>query len=414
MPSQSNQRHIVFLQGMPCNFFSEVARNLDKIGCKTTGINLCLGDWFFWNGKNKINYRGTLGNWRCFIHDFLAQNHVSDVVLLGEQRNYHKVAIEEAHKLGVFVAVTDFGYLRPDWITLEEDGMNGNSKFPKDMDLILKLSENLPEVDLTPKYEDSNFRMSVGDITYNLLNMFDLWFFPKYIKSDNRPNFIWYLLLSIKRLIKVKFMQQTVEGTLQKIFLQKKKLFILPLQLDHDFAIMSYSNFSGMYEVIAKVIKSFAKNSDENAILLIKAHPLDMGKNNWQKIIDDMKLEYKTIANRVYFVDGGNLGEMLPHAYGVIVVNSTSGIQALLSGCAVKTLGTAIYDIKGLTFDGELDEFWQSNLKPNKVFVSRFINLLVNTTQIKGVFFASPGSTIAINSTVNRLFNRHVGKFYAN
>ena len=32
------------------------------------------------------------------------------------------------------VAVTDFGYLRPDWIVLERDGMGAESRFPRDPD----------------------------------------------------------------------------------------------------------------------------------------------------------------------------------------------------------------------------------------------------------------------------------------
>ena len=48
---------------------------------------------------------------------------ITDLVLLGEQRPYHRPAIALARARGIAVAVTDFGYLRPDWVVLERDGM---------------------------------------------------------------------------------------------------------------------------------------------------------------------------------------------------------------------------------------------------------------------------------------------------
>lgn len=125
--------HFVFLQGMPSPFFSRVGQELSARGCKVTGINLSFGDWYFWCGENTVNYRGSVAQWPSFIGDFFDRESVTDLVLLGEQRTYHKDAIALAKLRNIRVSVTDFGYLRPDWITLEQDGMSGNSLFPKSM-----------------------------------------------------------------------------------------------------------------------------------------------------------------------------------------------------------------------------------------------------------------------------------------
>ena len=53
------------------------------------------------------------------------------------------MAIEAAKARGVAVIVTDYGYLRPDWITLERDGMGGNSLFPRDPAEIRRLAKGL-------------------------------------------------------------------------------------------------------------------------------------------------------------------------------------------------------------------------------------------------------------------------------
>ena len=64
-------------------------------------------------------------DWYDYIEKFYDEKEVTDIVLVGEQRKYHKEAIEAAGKRGIRVIVTDFGYLRPDWIALEQDGMHG-------------------------------------------------------------------------------------------------------------------------------------------------------------------------------------------------------------------------------------------------------------------------------------------------
>ena len=65
-------------------------------------------------------------------------------MLLGEQRPYHRAAIAAAQARGIAVTVTDFGYLRPDWIMLERDGMGAESRFPRDPAAILRAGRGLP------------------------------------------------------------------------------------------------------------------------------------------------------------------------------------------------------------------------------------------------------------------------------
>jgi capsular polysaccharide export protein len=57
---------------------------------------------------------------------------VTHVLLLGENRRYHRQAVDIALALGIQVVVNDFGYIRPDWITFERNGMSGGSLFPRD------------------------------------------------------------------------------------------------------------------------------------------------------------------------------------------------------------------------------------------------------------------------------------------
>ena len=79
-----------------------------------------------------VDFTGRPAAWPAYVAAFLDRHRITDIVLLGEQRDCHQAAIEAAHRRGIAVTVTDFGYFRPDWITLERDAMGGASRFPRD------------------------------------------------------------------------------------------------------------------------------------------------------------------------------------------------------------------------------------------------------------------------------------------
>jgi capsular polysaccharide export protein len=43
------------------------------------------------------------------------------------------------------VICTELGYLRPDWLTVEYDGMSTYSRFPRDPSAIRELARQFPE-----------------------------------------------------------------------------------------------------------------------------------------------------------------------------------------------------------------------------------------------------------------------------
>ena len=153
MTDASVRKHFLFLQGPISPFFHRLGVLLRGRGHGVRRINLCQGDAIFWP-EPATDFTGRAEEWPGFIQAFLADHAITDLVLLGEQRVYHRAAIAAAHALGIAVTVTDFGYLRPDWIILERDGMNRDSRFPKDPATILAMAEGLPPVDPDQRYPD--------------------------------------------------------------------------------------------------------------------------------------------------------------------------------------------------------------------------------------------------------------------
>ena len=400
--------HFLFLQGMPSAFFTRVARGLERRGCRTTGINLCMGDRLFWRGQRAVDYRGTLEDWPAFIDAFLAREAVTDLVLLGEQRSYHRVAITAAQARGVRVTVTDFGYLRADWITLERDGMTGRSRFPKTLTAIRQLASAAPAPDLTPRYTDSALRMALGDLSCNFCNLVFWWRYPHYRQSDQRPHPLRYFPAVGWRLLKGRVGAGRTRSRVSSLLEGKAPYFILPLQLEHDFQIVAYSPFSTLLEPLRQVTGSFAAHRAPGTRLVVKLHPWDPGLRNWRSIVDRLAREHG-VSEHVDYLGGGDLDALLRGARGMVTVNSTSGLRALQLGCPVKALGQAIYDIEGLSFQGPLDEFWTRAEAPDPANVQAFAGALAATIQLRGVFFSEPGLSAAVDKAVERLHAGMVG-----
>ncbi len=410
---------------MPSPFFRRIAETLVGRGCGVSAITLCFGDWYFWHAPGQVKgtgagldmslpstaYRGRASRWASFLAAYIKQHHVTDLVLLGEQRDYHKVAVAVAKIHGVRVTVTDFGYLRSDWITLERDGMGGNSVFPRSLGEITALAETAPAVNLAGQYGDNFWAMAKGDLIYSFGNVFLGWLYPFYRQSVRRAHpFIYFPAMAV-RLWGAKARQSKA---LQQISqLQSESYYLFPLQLEHDFQIIAYSPFTGLEEPIRLVMTSFAENAPAATRLVIKPHPWDPSLKSWPRLIARLARSLG-IADRVDYIDGGTLDEVAEKSLGVVTINSTSGLRALQLGLPVKVLGQAVYDMAGLTFQGGLDDFWQSAILPATTpaapSVTAFVKALAATTQLRGVFFNEPGLTAAVEAASERLFHQTVGQ----
>ena len=73
---------------------------------------------------------------------------------------------------------------------------------------------------------------------------------------------------------------------------------------------------------------------------------------------------YPHLIGRVFYIYDVPLPVLLRKGKGMVTINSTSGLSALLHNMPVITLGRANYDFEGLTYQGELNKFWQSPTPP--------------------------------------------------
>ena len=405
-------RHAVFLQGMPSPFLPRIAAGLRERGWRTTRINLCIGDRLVWRGGHAIDYRGSLEHWPAFIDAFFAREGVTDLLLLGEQRRYHREAVGLAKARGIRVVVHDFGYLRPDWITFECDGMSGGSRFPHDPRAIRRLAARAPTPDFAPRYVDSAVQMARADLGYNIANLLLGWLYPRYRRSDMRPPTLIYTPASAWRLYTNARIKPRTEKFVTELVKSARPFYLFPLQLDFDFQIVAYSRFSSIEESIDLVVDSFARHAAPDSWLVLKEHPWDPALHDWKRSMR-ARAEELGVADRVHYLRGGNLDDLIRASRGVVTVNSTTGLRAVQLGRPLQVLGQAVYDVAGLSHQGGLDAFWTQAQPPDPELAADFLKALTATVQIRGVFFSEPGLGDAVGTALQRLLQGSVGQIAA-
>ncbi|NBN78355.1 capsular biosynthesis protein [Microvirga tunisiensis] len=403
-----DRRHILFLQGPLCPLYARMGALMRQAGHRVSRINFCPGDWLHWRSPDALSYRGQPEAFRHFIEDYLRQNAVTDLVLHGDQRIYHKAAIAAAGPLGLQIAVTELGYLRPGYLTLERDGLSTLSRFPDDPDAIRALAAEAPEADLEPLYPGSFALEAIPDMIYNLFNVFAGFAYPHYQRHTLYNPLVEYPAHGMRLLGKSR-RDAAVASEQAVLFASGAAFFVLPLQLEGDFQLRAHSPYASFAEVIETVIASFAAQAPKASRLVLKSHPLDAGFERWPERTAAIA-DRHGVRDRVLFFDGGTLGPLFQRAAGVVTLNSTAGLEAMQAGCPVKTLVPAHFDIRGLTHAGPLDGFWTAPQRPDPELLEDYIRAIAAHIQVRGSIHNHAGLEAAARNMTARILDRALNR----
>lgn len=393
-----DRRAFLFLQGPPGPLLHELASAMRQQGVKVERINICAGDLVDWP-EPASNFRGSFRNWPCFLDNFLREHQITDILMFGDCRPYHVSARRIAALRGIRTYVLEEGYLRPHWMTLELEGVNGYSRLTRDKNWFIEEARKLPPEPYLPPVT-ANFRRRVRDTARHYIAVHaGKLAYPHY--RTHRPGSAllegmgWgfkYLLRGVRE-------RQT--GAVLKA-IGGKPYFLLPLQLSGDYQIRNHSPFPDMRAAAAYVMESFARHAPEGTQLLIKAHPFDTSVLSWRRYIIGRARQLR-IGERVHFIDGGDLHDLAARTAGMVCVNSTSATLALAAGSPVCALGDAVYNIPGLTFVGHLDEFWMDPVPPEPGLYGAFRRVLVDRCLVRGGLASESAVATLVNSMTERL-----------
>ena len=398
------QRTFLFLQGPTSPFFSHMGDKLLNCGAKVLRVNFNLGDAIYWRNKPSWQFRQDIASLPEWLEEKLIKYNISDIIMFGDTRPVNAPAVPLAKRHNIRLHVLEEGYLRPNFLTIEEGGVNGFSTLPKDPRWYSQVGPNLPElpeIEKTVNIANPIAVLALHEIGYHLPGLLNFIFFPYY--KTHRPFISPVELFGWARRLSIMPWYKKRDATkLKQLIDSGQKYFMLPLQLGSDSQIKTHSPFKSVTEVIQTTLKSFAMHAPNDSLIIIKNHPLDTGFANFKKIIKKYETQLG-LKDRTLYIESGHLPSLLDHCEGCVVVNSTVGTSALIHNCRTLTLSNPVYNIAGLTATCSLDEFWSDNAKPDRKLLNYFRRVVIHTTQINGGFYSKKGIEVGINSSIERL-----------
>ncbi len=379
-------KRVLMLQGPVGPFFKRLAQDLENSGAEVFKINFNGGDWFF-SPEGSIDFSGNAQEWPDFFSTFLEQHRIDTVILFGDCREYHRLAHAIAHVNGIEIGVFEEGYVRPDYITFESFGVNGFSQLPRNREFYDTLEQDKSAIVKTIPVGNTFYYAAWWAFLYYL---FSALMFPRFRHyRHHRPLNPWQVTYWIRAVWRKWLYRMTESGVQEFLVTQThKRYFLVPLQISTDAQVCEHSSYSSVENFFERVIGSFAAHAPKETLLVIKHHPLDRGYHDYASLIERM-VTYYGVNARVLYVHDQHLPTLLEHALGVVLINSTVGLSAIHHNTPLKVCGTAIYDMAGLTYQGELEDFWNDapSFIVDKKLYEQFKGYVINQKQINGSFY---------------------------
>lgn len=381
-------KRVLMLQGPVGPFFARFATDLALAGAVVFKVNFNGGDWLFSRSRfftRVFDFTQDLAAWPGYFDDLLARLNIDTVFLFGDCRPVHVAALAVIQRRGLQVGVFEEGYLRPDYITLERDGVNRNSSLPNNPKFYLdQPAREFAQAEPLGSTYGQAAKWGMLYFAATSLGRFRFWRYLHHRRIGFSDGPSW--LLSFWRKHRYRFSEAPVLPHL--VAANSGNFFLVSLQTRGDAQMSVHSAFESVDQFIEHVIASFARGAPAGRRLALKHHPLDRGYSDYSALIERLKVRYQ-LQDRCHYIHDQNLPLLLQHTCGVVVVNSTAGLSAVGEGVPVKVCGEAIYDIQGLTFQGSLDDFWKhAHLAvPNARLYDAFRRYLISHTQHRGSFY---------------------------
>ncbi len=355
-------------------FGRELAGALRARGAEVGHMVFNAGDVVSRRGPGAIEYRGPPEAWPATYRRLAPA--WTDVVVYGEGRWQARPAIETAGDVPK-VWILENGYFRPDWVTLERDGVAAaSSALPAAASAYATRPADVPEPD------------PVGPVTRPLvLAVARYWLAEQFLPIFPRPHagfdvppwrqaagHVW------------RWARLRLQGPVHADRVAADGPYVLAcLQREGDSQLIRHSDLHTNAAFLEAVIADFARNAPPELRLVVKNHPLDPA-------VVDQRASTRAVAgrhgvrDRVVFIDGGAMATLCRASRGLVVNNSSAALAALGFGTPVKVLGRAFFDFEGLTHQGPLAEFWRAPVAPDPDLFQSFRAAVIARTQINGSF----------------------------
>ena len=120
-----------------------------------------------------------------------------------------------------------------------------------------------------------------------------------------------------------------------------ERFLLVPFQIESDTQVMEHSPWIRDMESLVRILIEAREAAGPSApTLVFREHPSCRSSSP--------SLRARALAAGALFANSNPMQELLERAQGVVTLNSTVGIEALLCGCPVLALGVAVYAVPGI------------------------------------------------------------------
>ncbi len=389
-------RKVLLLQGPVGPFFDRLTQRLQQGGASVHRVVFQGGDRHDCQAVQPIAYQQSLAQWPAVCRALVEDLGIDCIVLFGQSRKYHQPAMALAKSLGLCLVVLEEGYLRPGFVTMELGGVNGYSqtldqyvwrpvaganRAPRHTEV--GVAAQGIQADISARH----FQKMAWHASKHYIAMWrDRRQFAQY--QHHRPTqplgyAVYWLRSWLRKLLK----RGPDRAQQAQLLTSTQPYFLVPLQHDGDAQIRHHSPFSENAEFIIQVLLSFSRHASVDARLVFRQHPHARGGPGHGSLIHRLAIELGLGPRVVHMVEG-DTPDLAQHSAGVVLINSTVGLQAIERGAPLMVMGDALYKRDGLCFMGPLDEFWRHAKPPRPEAAQRFLAQIKNLTQASASVYA--------------------------
>ncbi len=385
-------RRFLFLQGPHGPFFAALAGRLQGAGAGISRIGFNHGDAVFWRGRSEFHaYHGVSANWDHWLRNHLESQKITDIVLYGASRPIHATARAIARDRNLTVHAFEEGYLRPYWITYERGGTNAASPLVDlsldDMRAAME-STHAPLRAAPDAWGDMRQHVFWGAV-YHAFLLGGRRKFPAF-RSHRQPEPEAEFTLYLKHLLTMPARRLRRRISTNRVRRGSFPYHVALLQLAHDANFRDNSPFQSQSGFLAMVFKAFAEGAPGHHHLVVKAHPLEDGREPLLPLVNALAKAHG-LTDRVHLLTGGKLAKLLDDAESAVTVNSTAAEQALWRGLPLKAFGQAVYNRPEFVSSQSLTDFFAAPIPPDISAYQDYRRFLLQTSQIPGGYYSYQG-----------------------
>jgi Capsule polysaccharide biosynthesis protein len=339
------------------------------------------------------------------------EKHKTDLIISGGSTAFERYGIACAKKHGIKTLCVWEGFFRPDTISFDKDGMNCESSFSKLQ--FGQIMKHEPSAEFESFY-DSHLALNNFSTTGSGHGSL------KEVQGDR-----FRLIPQIKNRWMDRHDTERIRLPLRQLAAARisfyfrrysrirdlKKPFILfPLQTHTDSSLIIGGNLFPFDEYLTLVSESFLRSAiSRDYYLVIKEHPFDVFRKRYKMPRAD-NIIILDPASPMREIFGNQL------CSGTIVVNSTAGLESLLWGKPVVTLGRSVYSYNELVIipvdlsvekiSAAMETLVNQNVDPDRV--KQFCGALFDRMQFRGTLDKLPGpeEIAATEKTIKNIYEK--------